>query len=234
MPRETPLVSQYLERISRGAIEKYLPLFETYVARRQGVYALYRKDKLYYVGLASNLKSRLHQHLKDHHGKSWDRFSVYFTVGDKRLKELETLILHITGKPRGNKNKGKFQDSENLKRTLKRDIKTYQHTELMDLIGQDFKTDLVKISKNGKNGREPILAEYIGRIRTPLRLRASLKGRKFKARLRRDGSIRFRKKTYNSPSAAGIAACRRSCDGWYFWKYERAPGDWVKLNELRK
>jgi Restriction Enzyme Adenine Methylase Associated/GIY-YIG catalytic domain len=234
MPKEAPLVSQYLERISRGAVEKYLPLFETYVVRRQGVYALYRKDKLYYVGLASNLKSRLHQHLKDHHGKSWDRFSVYFTVGDKRLKELETLILHITGKPRGNKNKGKFKDSENLKRTLKRDIKTYQRRELMDLIGQDFKTDLVKISKNGKIGREPILADYIGRFRIPLKLRAIFKGRKFRARVRRDGSIRFRKKTYNSPSAAGIAACRHSCDGWYFWRYERAPGDWVKLNELRK
>jgi len=65
-------------------------------------------------------------------------------------------------------------------------------------------------------------------------LRASLKRRKFKARVRKDGLIRFRGKLFNSPSAAGIAACRRACDGWYFWRYERAPGDWVKLNELRK
>jgi Restriction Enzyme Adenine Methylase Associated/GIY-YIG catalytic domain len=231
MPRQAPLVSQYLERISRDAVEKYQNIFQRYVKRRQGVYALYRRDKLYYVGLASNLKSRLQQHLKDHHSQSWDRFSVYFTIGDRHLKELETLILRITGKPRGNENKGKFQDSENLKRTLKRDIKSYQRRELLDLIGQDFKTDLVKISDKQKDGRQPILAAY---IRTPLKLRAALRGRKFKARVRRDGSIRFRKRTYNSPSAAGIAACKRSCDGWYFWKYERAPGDWVKLNELRK
>lgn len=231
MPKEAPLVSQYLERISRDAVEKYLPLFESYVARRQGVYALYRKDKLYYVGLASNLKSRLHQHLKDHHGKSWDRFSVYFTIGDKHLKELEALILRITGKPRGNKVKGKFKSSENLKRRLKRDIKTFQRRELLDLIGQDFKTDLVKISANGKNGRGPVLGAY---VRAPLALRATVRGKKFKARVRRDGSIRFGKRIYNSPSAAGSAACEHACDGWHFWKYERAPGDWVKLNELRK
>ena len=23
-------------------------------------------------------------------------------------------------------------------------------------------------------------------------------------------------------------------NGWWFWKYERAPGDWVRLLELRK
>lgn len=191
MPRQAPLVSQYLERISRDAVEKYQGLFQQYVSHRQGVYALYRRDKLYYVGLASNLKWRLYQHLNDHHGSSWDRFSVYFTIGDKHLKELETLILHITGKPRGNKNKGKFKDSENLKRTLKRDVKSYQRKELLDLIGQDFKTDLVKISGKQANGRQAILAPY---VKKPFRLRASVKGRKFRARVRSDGSIRFRGK----------------------------------------
>ena len=51
----------------------------------------------------------------------------------------------------------------------------------------------------------------------------------------RDGSINFRGKVYSSPSLAGAAACkRRTCNGWTFWQYERAPGDWVALNELRK
>jgi hypothetical protein len=37
------------------------------------------------------------------------------------------------------------------------------------------------------------------------------------------------------PSLVGASACkRRSCNGWTFWQYERAPGDWVLLNELRK
>src|SRR6266852_3925023 len=135
--KEPPLVSQYLERISREAVQKFRPLLEAYVKRRQGVYALYKKERLYYVGLASDLRWRLRQHLKDHHGHSWDRFSVYFTIGEKHLKELETLILRLTGKPPGNKNKGKFKSSENLKRALKRDMKRYQRDELMTLIGQE-------------------------------------------------------------------------------------------------
>lgn len=229
--REPPLVSQYLERISRDAVEKYRPLLEAYVRRREGVYALYKKTKLYYVGLASDLRWRLRQHLKDHHGQSWDRFSVYLTIGEKHLKELETLILHITWKPRGNEQKGRFKDSENLKRILKRDIKRHQRDELLSLMGQDVEKRWRKIQERGNHKRQPILAEYIN---GPMQLRATLKGRKFKARIRRNGSIRFKGKIYNSPSAAGCAASKRSCDGWYFWKYERAPGDWVKLNELRK
>ncbi len=231
MLREAPLVSQYLERISRDAVEKYQFLFKSYVRHRQGVYVLYKRKKLYYVGLAGDLRWRLHQHLSDHHGRSWDRFSVYFTIGEKHLRELETLILHITGKPPGNKNKGKFKDSENLKRTLKRDIKKYQRDELLALIGQEAEEVLRVTNKRGRLGRRPVLAQY---VRGSMKLRATLKGRIYKARVRRDGSIRFRRKVYNSPSAAGGAACKRSCDGWYFWKYERAPGDWVKLNELRK
>jgi hypothetical protein len=85
---------------------------EFYLGRTCGIgkefYALYKGERLYYVGLASDLRWRLHQHLNDHHGQSWDRFSVYFTIGEKHLKELETLILHITGKSPGNKVKGNY------------------------------------------------------------------------------------------------------------------------------
>ena len=231
MPREAHLVSQFIERISRDAIEKYPTLFKSYVRHRQGVYALYRREKLYYVGLASDLRWRLRQHLKDHHGHSWDRFSVYFTIGERHLKELETLILRLTGKPPGNKNKGKFKDSENLKRALKRDMKRYQRDELMSLIGQENEPKKFRTLARERKRHQPVLAAY---TKSPLRLRATLKGKTYKARVRRNGSIRFKGKTYNSPSAAGQAACKRSCDGWYFWKYERAPGDWIKLHELRK
>jgi hypothetical protein len=41
-------------------------------------------------------------------------------------------------------------------------------------------------------------------------------------------------KDYNSPSLAGAAVVKRSCNGWTFWKYERAPGDWVLLDVLRR
>jgi len=66
-------------------------------------------------------------------------------------------------------------------------------------------------------------------------IRAFYKGKKLTARVRRDSTIRFAGKLYNSPSIAGAAAVqRRTCNGWNFWEYERAPGYWVKLDILRK
>jgi type I site-specific restriction endonuclease len=32
----------------------------------------------------------------------------------------------------------------------------------------------------------------------------------------------------------GQAARPGACNGWDFWKYEQAPGDWVELDNLRK
>jgi hypothetical protein len=81
-------------------------------------------------------------------------------------------------------------------------------------------------------GRTPTLAAYID---GPLRLRARTKGKTVHAQIRSNGSVRFNGKLYTSPSLAGAAAvARRTCNGWTFWQYERAPGDWVPLDELRK
>src|SRR2546430_17519267 len=88
MAREIHFVCEHLENVSRAALEKYQDIVRHHVRRRQGVYALYRRGKLYYVGLASNLRSRLHMHLRDRHCDSWDRFSVYLTKSDTHLREL--------------------------------------------------------------------------------------------------------------------------------------------------
>jgi hypothetical protein len=53
-----------------------------------------------------------------------------------------------------------------------------------------------------------------------------------KARIRKNGVIRYRTRDFNSPSQAASAVVKRAANGWYFWKYERAPGDWVSLTEL--
>lgn len=45
------LVFQHLENVSRDALEKHQKIFKQYVRRRNGVYALCRKEKLYYVAL---------------------------------------------------------------------------------------------------------------------------------------------------------------------------------------
>ncbi|MGA3325781.1 MAG: hypothetical protein ABSF45_15015 [Terriglobia bacterium] len=230
MPKPTQLVCQHLENISRDALEKYEHIIRRYVVRRQGVYALYRRGKLYYVGLASNLRWRLNAHLKDRHGHSWDRFSIYITIGDKHLKELESLLLRVVKpKPVGNEQKGKFVSSEDLLRQFRRDIKAYQRAELGALVGQNSDVEAPQKPRDAL-GRGVPLAKY---VTEPFNIRARFKGKTVRAHVRRDGTIRFRGRIYKSPSAAGSAVCKRACDGWWFWKYERAPGDWVRLNVLK-
>ena len=69
----------------------------------------------------------------------------------------------------------------------------------------------------------------------PLKLRARFKGQTISARVRRTGHVRLNGKDYTSPSLAAAAACKRkTCNGWTFWQYERAPGKWALLDQLRK
>ncbi len=60
--RKGQLVSQHLENVSREALENYQDIIKKYVRGRQGIYALYRRGRLYYVGLATNLRNRLKHH----------------------------------------------------------------------------------------------------------------------------------------------------------------------------
>ena len=65
MPKTPQLVCQHLENISREGLEQYQDIIREYVSRRQGVYALYHDDDLYYVGLASDLSTLPKTHLGD-------------------------------------------------------------------------------------------------------------------------------------------------------------------------
>jgi len=123
------LVVEYLENISRTAIKRYPEIITEYARRRSGVYALYKGEDLYYVGLAKNLRSRLHGHLKDRHAEAWDRFSVYLTQGDEHLKELESLVLRIAA-PTGNRVAGKFIGARDLLSVFRQRITNSQKREL--------------------------------------------------------------------------------------------------------
>jgi hypothetical protein len=213
------LVCQHLEDISREALERHQRIIKQYVRRRNGVYALYRKGKLYYVGLAKNLRSRLTHHLRDRHGAAWDRFSVYFTLGDQHLRELESLVLRIV-QPKGNKQRGKFPKSEDIRRRFARDVKDRLNYEVALLLGD-------KPRKSASQGR--------GVKFRRTKLMAWFKGKKLRAQLLKGGRVRFGGKVYDSLSTAAAKACKRvSCNGWTFWKYQRAPGDWVTVDHLRK
>jgi hypothetical protein len=228
MPKRAQLVCQQLENISREALGKYHAIIRQYIRGRNGVYALYKGDKLYYVGLATNLRGRLKQHLRGRHGESWDRFSVYLTLGDTHLKEMESLLLRIT-KPVGNKQIGRFVSCDNLKKRFAGDIRSMHREELNAIIGRVVPAPDDRPAVDAK-GNRPVLAIYIHK-RT--RLRGRYKGTLYRAHVINNGSIRFAGKTYNSPSLAASAVTGRPTNGWWFWHYERAPGDWVRLRELR-
>jgi hypothetical protein len=183
-----------------------------------------------YVGLAGNLRSRLKSHLRDRHKKLWDRFSVCLTIGDSHLKELESLILR-TAKPSGNHQSGRFIKSENLRGKLCRDLRARQRQEINWLIGRSTspipKHRRQKVVQKGAS----ILSAYVNQS---TRLRATFKDKIIRARVRKNGLIRYKTKDFNSPSLAAAAVVKRNCNGWTFWKYEHGPGDWVFLNELRR
>ena len=63
------LVCEHLENISLDALEKHQDIIREYVKGRHGIYALYRNGRLYYVGLASDLRRRLKHHLHDRHAQ---------------------------------------------------------------------------------------------------------------------------------------------------------------------
>jgi len=228
-PTKGQLVSQHLENISRTALEKYQHILKEYVKGRHGVYALYSKDRLYYVGLASNLRNRLKAHLTDRHAQTWDSFSVYLTINDSHLHELETLVLKIAA-PKGNRVSGNFIKAENLKPIFKKAVTTAQQKELVKLgLKKIAETVCPKTIK--KEAHTAVLAPY---VKNKFEIRFWYKEILYKATVRKDGTIFYKGEFYTSPSMAAKAVTKRPMNGWTSWRYERAPGDWVILDVLRK
>lgn len=62
-----PLVLGYLERVSSELFSDFPRQLTDLVGRKHGVYALYKGDRLYYVGLGTNLRNRIKHHLRDRH-----------------------------------------------------------------------------------------------------------------------------------------------------------------------
>ena len=236
--RRTRLVIQHLEGIAGAALDEYPEVLKEFIRGRNGVYALYKKERLYYVGLARNLRSRLRHHLRDRHAGRWDRFSIYLTEGDEHLKELESLVLRIA-EPRGNRVTGKFLASEDLKRTFKRRLKESWARKFEDMTDWAEPEPQQKPKRSKEGGNE--LAKYVDK-RFHIRLRH--KGKQYVAHVLRDGRIVFarespvtstvRKAKYPSPSAAAAAVTGHTMNGWAVWHFWSTEGELVPLDALRK
>ncbi len=229
MPRSKRLVVGHLENVSAKVLADYVEIIRSMIKGHSGLYALYRGTHLHYVGLASNLMGRLKQHLRDRHENKWDRFSVYLTVHDDHMKELESLILRIAS-PQGNKVSGRFMESTNLHRELNRKIKDFDNERRAKLLGK-------RVSR-----RHPHKKVSLRKKKTSLKdlvtrrmiLRATYKGKQYRATLRKNGTIDVNGEIYDSPSGAAVAIVGHAVSGWGFWKYRNSKGEWVRLGTLRK
>ena len=232
MARSKKLVTQHLEAVNWRVLVEYPGIVNELIRGRSGVYALYRGDKLYYVGLASNLKTRLKEHLRDRHKGEWDHFSAYLTRHDEHMKELESLLLRMMS-PRGNVQGGRFMESQNLNPDM-----------LNRIIDTDARRRAGLVRKNGASGRatqsKPRNKRATGGARRSVVLERRLairgwhRGWEYRATLLKDGGISYSGTRYASPSAAASAVTKTPQNGWRFWHYRDPQGEWAPVADLRQ
>jgi len=98
---------------------------EELMRRYAGIYALYRRNTLYYVGLTKNLWGRVRGHLRDRHKNKWDRFIIFLIKRVKHLKDIETLLQQVA-EPPGNRVRGKVPRSSDLNRLLRDELRSHE------------------------------------------------------------------------------------------------------------
>ncbi len=229
MPRtQKALVNSQLENISQSVLIDHRDSVRALIKGKFGIYALYRGEKLYYVGLASNLMSRLRQHLNDKHKRKWNRFSVYLVNEQKHVKDLETLFLRIL-RPDGNSVKGKFKGAANLRKDLNRNLKEQDEKRRAELLGGHVARRLR--NKVAKSGRGQVVVS--GLVRRKTKVKAWYKQYEYTAYILRDGTIDYGGKIFSSPSSAAQHITKRATNGWRFWYYSKNR-EWHPISQFRK
>ena len=124
------------------------------------------------------------------------------------------------------RHRGFHRQANKLKKTLLALIKEQQKEELDSILGS------MKRSKRTKTPKaRPSLEGYFSKRRP---LTRTYKGKDYTATLLKNGKIKFKNKTYDSPTAAAKAVVKRTTvNGWSFWYVKDDDGDWVKLSTLR-
>ena len=234
--RTRAIVEGYLEKVNASIFDKYQSEITEMIRGHQGLYALYRNDKLYYVGLATNLKGRIKHHLNDKHKGRWTHFSLYVIRKSDHVKELESLLLRIAY-PEGNRQRGKLTRSKNLLPGLKLQVKSKIKIEIEDLFKSTrIKRKVVKKKTVQKNNEAKSERPLVGEFPGGKVIYARYKGVDYKAWVNRRGRIRLSHngKRYDTPSAAGAAVRGRATNGWVFWKVKNAKKELVALRTVRK
>jgi hypothetical protein len=93
--------------------------------RYAGIYVLYKRERLYYIGLTKDLLGRIRWHLRDRHAGKWDHFAIFRIQRVRYLKDIETLIHHLIETP-GNKVKGRVPKDADLNSILREVLITHE------------------------------------------------------------------------------------------------------------
>jgi predicted GIY-YIG superfamily endonuclease len=115
LPREildSPVFTRRLREIMRGYA---------------GVYALYRKHRIHYVGLTTDLLGRILGHTKDRLAGKWDHFIIFRIQRVRYLKDIETLM-HQLLETKGNRVRGRVPRDADINRVLRKVLAEHQHT----------------------------------------------------------------------------------------------------------
>ncbi|MFA5688929.1 MAG: hypothetical protein WC959_07260 [Kiritimatiellales bacterium] len=236
--KEKNLVLAYLENVSSSVFSEFPKEITAMVAGRHGIYALYKGDRLYYVGLATNLHRRVNYHLRDKHAGKWDSFRLYLIRKSEHIKELESLILRIAD-PKGNSVKGRMPHAEKLNKRLNSEMKKRQdkiRTAMLNPFCKK-KTAEKKVKRNGsavRRKKENNIPALSGYVENSFLLRKTYKGKTYEAVVFADGTIQYGGKIYNSPSSAAMAVVNHPVNGWTFWSFKNKSSKWVTLDLLRK
>lgn len=225
------IITGHLEKIGAKVFDDFSPAITGLIKYHQGIYALFKKDRLYYVGLARNLKGRIKSHIRDKHQNKWTHFSLYIIRKEGHIREIESLVLRIA-RPKGNKIRGKLRQSKDLRPLLKRMLKEEWVKQLDGIIGNKNKlARRIKKRKIKKTGKRPLQGYFPeGKV-----IYANYKGKEYKAWVYSNGRIKVKGKLFDSPSLAGLAITKKqTMNGWRFWRYKDRDGKLVYIDKLRK
>ena len=215
--------------------------------KKSGLYTLYdKKDRLYYVGKAKNLNSRLKHHLTNEHAGKWNKFSIYLTKTADVAEEVETIVLSLLSecgkKPKGNTTvlqvSRKYKNMQDrIKKILSDKKKTIDRFLKKEQSNSNKSSSRKRKSSNSKKQtpkeKISILKELIKKNKL---LKLDWKGKTFHATLLYPSmKFEYQGKRYSSPSkATQIAKQTKSENGWTVWKIQDRFNQWVTLNEFIK
>ncbi len=221
------LVVKKLENVSKLIFRNYYKQITDLIGNSHGIYALYDENELYYVGKSTDLKNRVKQHLKDRHYASWSHFSLYLVRKADHIGEIESLLIRIAN-PKGNRKKYRADKKSSLMKLLQASVKQRQQEEFNAMFGRTA----AKCASTDKGDKQAFTLD--GLVRKKTALYRTYKGKEYRALLTSTGKIKLNGKIFATPTATAMSIVDRgSVNGWNFWYYKNAEGEWARLSDLR-